>query len=147
MRHSQLLFSAIKYVTLRAPYIPSFLSMREAEHMVNLIDHLRGIPECPFPQVFLIDGNGQLHERQAGLAVVVGVLANVSTIGVAKDYHPLHAATGQAEGQWRFEQKAFKRKCHQVLHKRGDWMGVFDTAGKDYIGGVSRGGHGNEESY
>jgi Deoxyinosine 3''endonuclease (endonuclease V) len=36
------------------------------------------------PHVILVDGNGILHERKAGLATFVGVTMNVPTIGVAK---------------------------------------------------------------
>lgn len=99
--------------------------MREARHLVNLIDELRSErPESvSFPQVFLIDGNGRLHERQAGLATVVGVLAGVATIGCAKDYHPL--LQGKANTlDWLRSQKACKAACKALLRSRGDWLGI-----------------------
>ena len=110
--------------------------MREAEPLVDLIDELRHIPDVPFPQVFLVDGNGRLHERQAGLAVAVGVLANVPTIGCAKDYHPL-PATDNDEVPWRYSQKGFKAICKQILRERGDWIGIQDKTGQHYVGAVS----------
>eukprot|EP00979_Chaetoceros_neogracilis_P000591 scaffold141_cov238-Chaetoceros_neogracile.AAC.1 len=36
------------------------------------------------PEVILVDGNGILHERKAGLATFVGVRTNIPTIGIGK---------------------------------------------------------------
>lgn len=112
--------------------------MREAHHFVDLIQDLRNDrpADVPFPQVFLIDGNGRLHERQAGLATVVGVLAGVPTIGCAKDYHPV-LNNKESFPEWRKSQKGFKAACKTMLHSRGDWLGVFDGEANVYLGAVS----------
>lgn len=121
---------------MTAPYVPSYLAMREAEPLVSLIEELRKNSTEAFPQVFLVDGNGRLHERQAGLAVAVGVLADVPTIGCAKDFHPLPMPdTGGAS--WRYSQKGFKARCKSVLKRRGDWIGIHGPSHNEYIGGVS----------
>lgn len=135
----QLLHSISHEVRLDAPYIPSFLSMRESEHFVQLIQDLRGKPsdKVPFPQVFLVDGNGQLHERQAGLATVLGVLADVPTIGCAKDYHPMVYSEG-CHPPWLSSQKGFKAICRDALQSRGTWLGIPSpaTSTTEYIGAV-----------
>jgi deoxyinosine 3'endonuclease (endonuclease V) len=117
--------------------------MREAEHLVDLIRELRDTqPDgIAFPQVFLVDGNGRLHEREAGLATVVGVLADVPTIGCAKDYHPVIAFHYSINNipDWRLTRKAFKNMCRKVLRQRGDWLGIYGKDTEHYIGAVSVG--------
>ena len=110
--------------------------MREAQPLVDLIGELRQSQNIPFPQVFLVDGNGRLHERQAGLAVAVGVLARVPTIGCAKGFHPLPMPDDTLT-PWRHSQKEFKARCKGCLAKRGDWIGIYDAGGQHYVGAVS----------
>jgi deoxyinosine 3'endonuclease (endonuclease V) len=38
------------------------------------------------PQVIFVDGNGIYHPMKMGLASHLGVLANIPTIGVSKNY-------------------------------------------------------------
>jgi deoxyinosine 3'endonuclease (endonuclease V) len=66
------------------PYIPSFLAFREIDPLVRLI--LKQIHRQPewTPCAILVDGNGILHARKAGLACFVGVRTGIPTIGVAK---------------------------------------------------------------
>lgn len=40
----------------------------------------------PEPEVWLVDGNGLLHPRRCGLACHFGVVANVRTVGVGKNF-------------------------------------------------------------
>ncbi|KAG8719571.1 hypothetical protein FRC08_002498 [Ceratobasidium sp. 394] len=73
-------------IRLTAPYIPSFLSYRETPAYLELLSdlrkHLKRLgKEDEFPQVILVDGNGQLHVREAGVATVVGVQADIPTVG------------------------------------------------------------------
>ncbi|TKA50499.1 hypothetical protein B0A53_06216 [Rhodotorula sp. CCFEE 5036] len=75
------------------PYIHSFLSFREADIYASLVDELRSRGEQELvPQVLFVDGNGRWHPRQAGSAVAVGVKTGLPTIGVAKEFHPLHTS-------------------------------------------------------
>lgn len=62
---------------VRFPYIPTYLSYREIPAIGPLIDHKDNI-------VYLIDGQGRLHPRRAGIACQVGVEYDVATIGAAK---------------------------------------------------------------
>lgn len=111
--------------------------MREAQPLVDLIEELRQTRSVPFPQVLFVDGNGRLHERQAGLAVAVGVMAEVPAIGCAKEYQPLHADEAmKAAAPWRYSQKGCKQKCKQILLRRGDWLGIHDKSASEYWGAV-----------
>lgn len=133
----QAIHSLSHEIHLDKPYIPSFLSMRESGPMIDLIQELRRTPDVPFPQVFIIDGNGRFHERQAGLAVVVGVKAGVPTVGVAKNYQPLVNLAHTDGSHWRHTQKGMTEECRNVLQNRGDWLGLFDEQAREYHGAVS----------
>jgi deoxyribonuclease V len=61
------------------PYVPTFLSFREAAPIVKTFRKLKEKPD-----VLLIDGQGIAHPRGMGLASHVGVLLDFPTIGVAK---------------------------------------------------------------
>ena len=68
------------------PYVSSFLGFREVDLYVELIQRMER--QVGFrPDVVLVDGNGVLHERQAGSASHLGVVANIPTIGVSKKYY------------------------------------------------------------
>jgi len=132
-------------IHMDVPYIPTFLSYREAPAYIRLIDELRtklaeeGL-EDEFPQVFLIDGNGRLHIREAGVACVVGVRANVPTIGVAKNYLPHHPDALPPErrattsGHWRSSQQGMREMIRRVLLMHGSWFGLFNGMGDTYTG-------------
>ncbi len=67
----------IKEITF--PYIPGFLSFREAPAIVELINK-----NFINTDIFFFDGHGIAHPRGLGIASHVGVLLNISTIGCAK---------------------------------------------------------------
>lgn len=61
------------------PYIPGFLSFREAPPLLNLIeDHGQDV------DVLMFDGHGIAHPRGLGIASHIGVLVNKCSIGCAK---------------------------------------------------------------
>ncbi len=62
------------------PYVPTFLSFREAEPITRTYKKMRVKPD-----VLLIDGHGIAHPRGLGLASHVGVILEAPTIGVAKN--------------------------------------------------------------
>jgi deoxyribonuclease V len=72
------------------PYIPGYLSFRELPVLLKL---LRSVPNRP--DILLVDGAGILHPRQCGLACLVGLLADIPTIGVAKSHLAGNVATGE----------------------------------------------------
>jgi len=71
----------------RVPYVPSFLAFREVQPMLQLLKRQRSNRPELTPDVVLVDGNGALHPRNAGIATHVGVLADLPTIGVAKNLY------------------------------------------------------------
>ncbi|KAB5590518.1 RNA polymerase rpb8 domain-containing protein [Ceratobasidium theobromae] len=145
-----LLHSITLPIRLTAPYIPSFLSYRETPAYLELISALREYlhkagKEHEFPQVILVDGNGQLHVREAGVATAVGVESNIPTIGVAKTYHPpiIHEASDAdcdldeqqpSQSHWRLSQKGMKQKSRMVLKQPGDYLGIWNERGDRYVG-------------
>lgn len=156
----QLLHTIAKVVRLKVPYVSSFLSLREAEPLLELLDTARRTIPNDMPQFIFVDGNGRLHQRQAGLATVVGVRSGCPTIGIGKDYYPImsdervipeihpalsshaDAALGSQPlgatfpGNFRASQKGFKAVCRQTLKKTGDWIGIYGRDGREYVGGV-----------
>jgi deoxyribonuclease V len=65
--------------TVRFPYIPGFLSYREAPAIIDTYHKLELEPD-----ILLVDGNGILHPRRMGLACHVGLALDKPCIGVAK---------------------------------------------------------------
>jgi deoxyribonuclease V len=61
------------------PYIPGFLSFREAPAVIDALEALRVQPD-----LLICDGQGIAHPRRLGIASHIGVVTNRPTIGCAK---------------------------------------------------------------
>jgi deoxyribonuclease V len=80
----------------RFPYVPGFLSFREAPALLAALAGLRRPPD-----LILCDGQGLAHPRRFGLASHLGVLLDVPSIGVAKSrLVGTHALVPEARGAW-----------------------------------------------
>ena len=71
-----------------APYVPGLLAMREAPVLEAAV---RALPTAP--EVLLVDATGRDHPRRAGMAIQLGAVLGVPTVGVT--HRPLLAA-----GDW-----------------------------------------------
>ena len=81
---------------LRWPYVPGFLSFREAPLVFAAYARLRIRPD-----LLLCDGQGRAHPRRCGLACHLGVALDLPAIGVAKSLlcgH--HAPLSRERGSW-----------------------------------------------
>ncbi len=61
------------------PYVPGYLSFREAEAYLRALDALPRAPEA-----LLVDGQGIAHPRGLGIAAHLGVHLDLPAVGVAK---------------------------------------------------------------
>lgn len=64
---------------VRFPYIPGFLAYRELPSLLNCYHNLESSPD-----VFIVNGNGILHQRNFGLASHFGLSIQKPTIGITK---------------------------------------------------------------
>lgn len=70
---------ATAVVEARIPYIPTFLSFREAPAIFKAFRKLK-----VKPQLMFVNGQGLAHPYRCGLATYVGVILDLPTIGVAR---------------------------------------------------------------
>ncbi|GAA5848452.1 hypothetical protein JCM9279_006569 [Rhodotorula babjevae] len=146
----KLVASLSRTVSLAAtPYVHSFLSFREAHFFVDLVNELRQTrPDVPTPHVLFIDGNGRHHPRQAGSAVAVGVETGLPTVGIAKEYHPLHVPPLDPSASpspplenpppvpldYLTSQRGMRAACQALLEQRGDWIGLAPPSSTEHWG-------------
>jgi deoxyribonuclease V len=81
---------------LTFPYVPGLLSFRETPAILEVLDRLSEKPD-----LLLVDGQGLAHPRRFGLACHVGVLSDVTAIGVAKSrLVGTYQEPGIERGEW-----------------------------------------------
>lgn len=86
--------SALAAVPLTFPYVPGYLSFREAPAALAALALLREPPD-----LLMVDGQGYAHPRRLGIASHIGLLAGIPTIGVAKSrLVGTHDEPGPAQG-------------------------------------------------
>jgi deoxyribonuclease V len=91
------------------PYEPGLLALREGELLEAAV---RALPEAP--EVLLVDATGRDHPRRAGLALHLGAILDVPTVGVT--HRPLSAS-----GTW----PADDRGARSPLVLDGDVVGFW----------------------
>jgi deoxyribonuclease V len=92
-----------------AAYEPGLLALREGALLEAAV---RALPELP--DVLLVDATGRDHPRRAGLALQLGAVLEVPTVGVT--HRPL-----VAEGEW----PADERGARSPLLRGGDLVGYW----------------------
>ena len=75
----QLVESAIARRPTTFPYVPGLLSFREIPAVLQAMLKLNAAPD-----LLLCDGQGIAHPRRLGIAVHLGILTDIPSIGVAK---------------------------------------------------------------
>ncbi len=75
----ELVEKVYSYGPVTMPYVPGFLSFREAPNVVQAFAKLTHRPD-----VIMVDGHGIAHPRRVGIAAHLGVLLDLPTFGVAK---------------------------------------------------------------
>jgi deoxyribonuclease V len=91
----------------RFPYVPGYLSFREAPAVLAALAKLRTRPESMKARlhknncILLCDGQGLAHPRRFGLACHLGVLTGLPSIGVAKSLLVgVHGRLPKPKGSW-----------------------------------------------
>ena len=90
------------------PYVPGFLSFREAPAVLAALGELRTRPD-----LLICDGQGIAHPRRFGIACHIGLLADLPAIGCAKSLLVGHHAPVPEE-----------RGAYVPLTHRGDLVGA-----------------------
>lgn len=78
----KLLWSTTVTAAVAFPYIPTFLSFRELPLLLRLLDQVRR--EDRMPDLVFVDGNGVMHDRRMGIASMLGIAADIATVGISK---------------------------------------------------------------
>ncbi|GAB4509070.1 MAG: deoxyribonuclease V [Sulfuricaulis sp.] len=87
---------AIARLPTRFPYVPGYLSFREAPAVLAAMKKLPTMPD-----LILCDGQGLAHPRRFGLACHLGLLLDIPSIGVAKSrLIGTHAEVPEKKGGW-----------------------------------------------
>jgi deoxyinosine 3'endonuclease (endonuclease V) len=71
-----------EYFVFDIPYMPAYLAFREIAPLQVLIHRQAQKRPDLTPQAILVDGNGILHPRHAGIACFLGTRTNIPTIGI-----------------------------------------------------------------
>jgi deoxyribonuclease V len=79
LRGTTVVERAYAVTDLSIPYIPGLLSFREGGPILDAVGRLHHDPD-----LFVLDGSGRIHFRQAGLATHLGVVLDAPSVGVAK---------------------------------------------------------------
>ncbi|MFB6191691.1 MAG: endonuclease V [Haloarculaceae archaeon] len=79
LRGGQVVERAGAVSPLSIPYVPGLLAFREGGPILDALAELDVDPD-----LYLFDGSGRIHFREAGLATHIGVLVDQPAIGVAK---------------------------------------------------------------
>jgi len=89
-RDLEIVDSASTTIEARFPYVPGYLSFREAPGLLSAVSKVSGF------DVLMVNGHGIAHPRRCGLASWMGLEVDRPTIGVAR--RPLVGEVGKIRG-------------------------------------------------
>eukprot|EP00586_Coscinodiscus_wailesii_P022787 CAMPEP_0172497230 /NCGR_PEP_ID=MMETSP1066-20121228/96943_1 /TAXON_ID=671091 /ORGANISM="Coscinodiscus wailesii, Strain CCMP2513" /LENGTH=298 /DNA_ID=CAMNT_0013269879 /DNA_START=38 /DNA_END=930 /DNA_ORIENTATION=+ len=87
LRGNEIVYSDHEIFESCVPYVSSYLTFREIEPLERLVKHQMSHKPEVTPHAILVDGNGIMHCRKAGLACFLGVRTGLKTIGVGKTFY------------------------------------------------------------
>jgi len=82
LESADLLWHVIRESPVNFPYVSGYLAFRELPALLPVLQAAADADQLA--PVIMVDGNGQLHPRRAGIATLLGVLLDRPTIGVGK---------------------------------------------------------------
>ncbi|MCD6423424.1 MAG: endonuclease V [Elusimicrobia bacterium] len=107
------------------PYIPTFLSFREAPPLISAIEKIKSKPE-----LYIFDGQGLAHPLRMGLATHMGCLLEKPTIGFAKSHlYGVFEEPPNIKGAYTFLKTESGEIIGAVLRTRKDTKPVFASIG------------------
>ena len=109
LRHREILSESTIATTAAGPYVPGLLALREGPCLHAALGALAHAPD-----VLLVDATGRDHPRRAGLALHMGAVVGLPTVGVT--HRPLHA-----RGHWPEDE----RGAHSPLLLDGTCVGAW----------------------
>lgn len=93
-----------------APYVPGLLALRLGPLLEDVVRRL-----APQPDVLLLDGTGRDHPRRAGLALQLGAVLELPTVGVT--HRPLIAS-----GDWPADVSGATSPLHIGSEQVATWL-------------------------
>jgi len=115
---NKVVYHDYEYFHLTVPYVSSYLSFREIEPLVRLVEKQRVTHPHYTPRAILVDGNGILHARGAGIACFLGVRTNIPTIGVGKS---LYCQDGLTKELVQYGVDAFLEAVVKEIEENARW--------------------------
>ncbi len=109
---------------VRFPYIPGYLTFREAPLLLKLFEKLSQTPD-----LVMLDGQGIAHPRKLGLGAHIGIFLNLPTIGVAKSrLLGKYIEPGPQKGDWTWLTH-HGEKIGMVIRTRNNVKPIFVSPG------------------
>ena len=115
LRGREVVYRDSEFFSLQVPYVSSYLSFREINPLERLVK--KQMSNCPMltPRAILVDGNGIMHKRRAGIACFLGVRTGLKTIGVGKTLY-CHDGLNKnlVQNSLKNHLSEFQRQCREV---------------------------------
>jgi len=110
LRRRKVLAEAVMAGAAAGPYVPGLLALREGPSLEAAV---RALPVAP--DVLLVDATGRDHPRRAGLALHLGAVVGLPSIGVT--HRPL-----LARGEWPYDERGAWSPLRLDGESVGAWL-------------------------